>query len=92
VSWGKIDPANLPDCVVCYCDSTIALPLITAYALTKAAPRKPKRLYAQRDAQLGALRREYLRRGTVTKVAHRTDVSAPKRGRSGRSVTGTKRG
>ena len=29
VSWGKIDPENLPDCVVCYADSTITLPLIT---------------------------------------------------------------
>ena len=37
VSWGKIDPDNLPDCVVCYVDSTISLPLITAYALSKLA-------------------------------------------------------
>src|SRR6185436_8573612 len=44
VSWGKIDPDNLPDCVVCYADSTITLPLIAAYALTKVKPRKPKRL------------------------------------------------
>jgi len=91
VSWGKIDPENLPDCVVCYTDSTIALPLITAYALSKAAPRKPKRLYAQRDAQFDALRRQYLQSGTVAKVEHRTDVTKPKRGRSGRSVAGTKR-
>jgi deoxyhypusine synthase len=91
VSWGKIDPENLPDCVVCYADSTIALPLITAYALTRAAPRKPKRLYAQRDAQFEALHRQYLRSGSVAKVAHRTDVTKPKRGRSGRSVTGAKR-
>ena len=35
VSWGKIDPGNLPACVVCYLDSTISLPLITAYALSK---------------------------------------------------------
>jgi deoxyhypusine synthase len=25
VSWGKVDPDKLPDTVVCYCDSTIAL-------------------------------------------------------------------
>ncbi|HZJ15495.1 MAG TPA: deoxyhypusine synthase [Chthoniobacteraceae bacterium] len=91
VSWGKIDPENLPDCVVCYADSTIALPLITAYALSKAAPRKPKRLYARRDAQFEALRRQYLRTGTIAKVEHRTDVTKPSRGRSGRSVAGTKR-
>jgi deoxyhypusine synthase len=91
VSWGKIDPENLPDCVVCYADSTITLPLITAYALSKAAPRKPKRLYAQREEQFDALRRQYLRTGTIAKVEHRTDVTKPSRGRSGRSVAGTKR-
>src|SRR5213596_3880482 len=56
VSWGKVDPENLPDCVVCYADATITLPLITAYALTKVAPRKPKRLYDRRDALYSALR------------------------------------
>ena len=75
VSWGKIDPGNLPACVVCYLDSTISLPLITAYALTKLAPRKRKNLYARRDEQLAAIRAEYLKKGTVEKVAHRTDVS-----------------
>jgi deoxyhypusine synthase len=28
VSWGKVDPDKLPDSVVCYTDSTIALPLV----------------------------------------------------------------
>lgn len=91
VSWGKIDPQNLPDCVVCYADATIALPLITAYVLTRRKPRPLKRLFAQRDAQYAALRAEYFRRGRVEKIAHRTDVTQPKRGRSGRSVVGTKR-
>jgi deoxyhypusine synthase len=35
VSWGKIDPDQLPGSVVCYVDSTIALPILTAYALAK---------------------------------------------------------
>ena len=39
VSWGKIDPDQLPGTVVCYVDSTVALPLITAYAMTKREPR-----------------------------------------------------
>jgi deoxyhypusine synthase len=91
VSWGKIDPSNLPDCVVCYADSTITLPLITAYALSKAKPRKPKRLYARRDALYEALREQYFRHGRVEKIEHRTDITKPKRGRSGRSVVGTKR-
>ena len=44
VSWGKIDPDRLPDAVVCYLDSTVALPLLTAYALARHAPRPLKRL------------------------------------------------
>ena len=74
VSWGKVDPASLPDCVVCYLDSTISLPLITAYALSRAPRRKPKRLYDRRDDILEAIRREYFRRGSVEKITHRTEV------------------
>ena len=59
VSWGKVDPEKLPDTVVCYCDSTIALPLLTAYALAVHSPRKPKRLYERRDALMESLVREY---------------------------------
>jgi deoxyhypusine synthase len=74
VSWGKVAPESLPDCVVCYLDSTISLPLITAYALSRAPRRKPKRLYDRREDMLEKIRQEYLRRGTVEKIAHRTDV------------------
>ena len=74
VSWGKVDPEALPDCVVCYLDSTISLPLITAYVLTRARRRKLKRLYRRRDAILETIRQEYFRRGTVEKIDHRTEV------------------
>src|SRR5205085_4299776 len=30
VTWGKVDPTQLPDSVVCYIDSTVALPIMTA--------------------------------------------------------------
>jgi deoxyhypusine synthase len=43
MTWGKVDPDKLPGTVTCYVDSTIALPLITAYAVTRVKPRKPKR-------------------------------------------------
>ncbi|MGH9839118.1 MAG: homospermidine biosynthesis protein [Blastocatellia bacterium] len=59
VSWGKIDPDQLPGAVVCYVDSTIALPLITAYAMAKRAPRILKRLYDKRDEMMGLLKSEY---------------------------------
>ena len=45
VSWGKVDPDRLPDAVVCYLDSTVALPIMTAYALANHGPRPTKRLY-----------------------------------------------
>jgi deoxyhypusine synthase len=59
VSWGKIDPDRLPDAVVCYLDSTVALPIITAYALNRHKPRKPKRLYDRRGEFMDLLLSEY---------------------------------
>ncbi len=59
VSWGKIDPDQLPGTVVCYVDSTVALPLITAYAMAKRAPRPLKRLYDKRGAMMDLLKSEY---------------------------------
>ncbi|MDQ3697595.1 MAG: deoxyhypusine synthase [Gemmatimonadota bacterium] len=58
VSWGKIDPDRLPDAVVCYLDSTVALPLLTSYALAKRPPRPLKRLYDRREEMMDLLRRE----------------------------------
>jgi len=61
VSWGKIDPDKLPDAVVCYTDSTIALPLITSYALANRKPRKLRRLMEKREQLMAALQREFER-------------------------------
>jgi deoxyhypusine synthase len=68
VSWGKVDPNSLPDCVVAYLDSTVALPLLTAYALTRHPQRKLKRLYHRRDELYTKVRNLYLKVGTVTKI------------------------
>ena len=59
VSWGKIKPEQLNSTVVIYGDSTIALPLLTAYAVSKAQPRPRKELYARRDALLAELKHAY---------------------------------
>lgn len=59
VSWGKIDPSKLPDTVVCYVDSTVALPLITAYAMARREARPPRRLYEQRQRMLDQLKEAY---------------------------------
>ncbi len=60
VSWGKVDPAELPSTIVCYTDSTIALPILTAYVMNQCAPRSLKRLYDRRDALVDRLRLDYL--------------------------------
>jgi deoxyhypusine synthase len=56
VSWGKVDPDKLPNSVVCYTDTTIALPLLTAYSLARRKPRKLKRLYDRRKEMIDKLR------------------------------------
>jgi deoxyhypusine synthase len=68
VSWGKVDPNNLPDCVVAYLDSTVALPLLTAYALNRHRPRKLKRLHDRRETIYEKVKTMYLKVGTVTKI------------------------
>jgi deoxyhypusine synthase len=58
VSWGKVDPEGLPHTVVCYVDSTVALPILAAYLIQTKGSREPKRLYARRDEALEMLKKE----------------------------------
>lgn len=60
VSWGKVDPEELPSTVVCYTDSTIALPILTAYVINQCPPRPLKQLYDRREDLLERLRLDYL--------------------------------
>jgi deoxyhypusine synthase len=62
VSWGKIDPDRLPDSVVAYLDTTVALPLLTVYALSKRRPRPLRRLYDRRADLLSGMRSAFLRK------------------------------
>jgi len=64
VSWGKIDPEELPSTIVCYTDSTIALPLLTAYTINQCQPRQLKRLYDRREEMLEKLRIDYMSAAT----------------------------
>ena len=61
VSWGKVDPEMLSHAVVVYADTTIALPLLTAYVLDTVPPRPLKRLYDRREEMLESLRDAHLR-------------------------------
>jgi deoxyhypusine synthase len=72
VSWGKIDPDKLPDAVVCYVDSTIALPLLTSYALAKRKPRKLKRLLDRRESNMARLKAEFASAGGEPLAAEAT--------------------
>ncbi|HUI63783.1 MAG TPA: deoxyhypusine synthase [Bacteroidota bacterium] len=66
VSWGKVDPEMLPDAVVCYLDSTVALPILTSYALARRRKRKLKRLYDNRRDLVRSLKAEYERATNFT--------------------------
>ena len=59
VSWGKIDPDQLPGTVVCYLDNTVGFPIVAAYALAKRKKRRLRRLYDRRDELLRQLTEAY---------------------------------
>jgi len=77
VSWGKIDPDRLPDAVVCYLDSTVALPLLTSYALARRNPRPLKRLYDRRQEMMDLLRRLYEESGHAPVPAEASESMLP---------------
>ena len=65
VEWARQvpDPHQLPDSVICYLDSTVALPLVTAYALSRHAPRPPRRLMDRLESLTQQLQQEYSAKG-----------------------------
>ncbi|HTK47910.1 MAG TPA: deoxyhypusine synthase [Gemmatimonadaceae bacterium] len=77
VSWGKIDPERLPDAVVCYLDSTVALPLLTAYAHARHEPRPLKRLLDRREKNMQRLKAEFARSTGAPTEPSDTDAVLP---------------
>ena len=65
VTWGKVDPAKLPDMIVCYLDTSVALPLLTAYALSRHRPRRLRRLYNRLGELTSFLEREYAKHAKI---------------------------
>jgi deoxyhypusine synthase len=59
MTWGKVDPDQLPDTITCYLDSTVFLPILTVYALATHAPRTPRRLLDRLDNLAGQLSEQY---------------------------------
>lgn len=79
VSWGKIDPDKLPNTVVCYIDSTVALPLIASYVLARCKRRKPRRLYDRLPAMVQALQSEYRKSPMFRRYWGQTPAPASRR-------------
>jgi deoxyhypusine synthase len=62
MTWGKVDPKQLPDSVICYVDSTVFLPIFTVYALAGHAPRQPRRLMDRLGKLTAAMQEKYAAR------------------------------
>jgi deoxyhypusine synthase len=62
MTWGKVDPDKLPDSVTCYVDSTIALPLLTGYSLSRRQARTPRRLMDRMPQLIQQLEASYANR------------------------------
>ncbi|MEN6387049.1 MAG: deoxyhypusine synthase [Phycisphaerales bacterium] len=63
-SWGKIDPTKLEEAVTAYLDVTLAFPLMAAYAIQTAKPKKLKRLYDRTEELHQKLIKSYLENNT----------------------------
>jgi len=74
VSWGKIKPEQLDESVVVYADTTIAFPLLAAYAVSRAKPRPRRELYTRREEMMKELRAAYQRGVAQTNTAETMDV------------------
>jgi deoxyhypusine synthase len=71
MTWGKVDPDKLPDTVTCYLDSTVALPLLTVYALANRSPREPRRLMDRLEEMTNRLEEQYRTRSPREKGAEK---------------------
>jgi deoxyhypusine synthase len=78
VSWGKVDPDKLPDTVVCYLDSTVALPLLCAFAFDRVGKRTRRRLYDRRAEMLAVLGKAYRKAVNAAGVTKKRMVSRKK--------------
>jgi len=78
VSWGKVDPDKLPDTVVCYLDSTVALPLLCAFAFDRVGKRTRRRLYDRRAEMMGVLGTAYRKAVDAAGVTKKRKVSRKK--------------
>ena len=57
-----MDPTKLPDAIVCYLDSTVAMPMLAHYAMARHKSRKLKRLYDRLPEINALVAKEYWKR------------------------------
>jgi deoxyhypusine synthase len=67
VSWGKIRPDQLPSTVVAYVDTTVALPLVAAYVLSRVPAKPHTRLTDALPALRAAMAKAYFKKHPGTK-------------------------
>jgi deoxyhypusine synthase len=79
VSWGKVDPDQLPGTVVCYLDTTVGFPILASYALARRKPRPLKRLYHRRAELLRQLVEEYQKARAERDARAEAAAAPPKR-------------
>jgi len=60
VSWAKVDPDTVSQSIVCYSDTTIVMPLLTAYLKNCGIQREPKRLYGKVPELMEKLRKAFM--------------------------------
>jgi deoxyhypusine synthase len=73
-----VDPDKLPDTVVCYLDSTVALPLLCAFAFDRVGKRTRRRLYDRRAEMLAVLGKAYRKAVNAAGVTKKRKVSRKK--------------
>jgi deoxyhypusine synthase len=61
VSWAKIDPETVNQSVVCYSDTTIVMPLLTAYLQECGVQREHKRLNRKIDGLMEKLKDAFMK-------------------------------
>src|SRR5262245_53760087 len=78
VSWGKVDPDKLPDSVVCYADSTLVVPLLASYVMTRCRPRPLKKLYGSLDRMMDEMTGIYMKQRSAGKRSARGTAKSGK--------------
>jgi deoxyhypusine synthase len=62
ISWGKIQANMMKNHVVVYSDTTIAAPIVFAYALATRKKRKPRRLFKRLPEMYETLRKAHMKK------------------------------